>query len=395
MRFFLFSTSPRKYPSVKSQQHQEHDPPESDSTTSFTDENSTPNQAQPLLPSLSSTSAVVEAPFSRSTSTIFASANNISTTSSTSTGRTNLINGSSTASSSDDLAGSGLRNRSQRTPHARATGPPPPVATLPNQARGIAEFLARLEYNHHSSESLDWFNVILAQIINQYRSDARANGRLATVFSDVLNGPKKPDFLDEIKLTELSTGEDFPIFSNCRIHKRSQPPSFVNGGSTQALSTGSPDVVAEMDVDLSDTITMGIETRLLLRQPRLFSTVMPVSLVVSIVRFSARLILRISRVTIDPPAAENASVADDSTSGQTSQKNTMLVLRISCHPDFTLEVAVKSLLGSRSMLHDMPRIGHIIEGQLRKWFSDNFVDPGYKQVILFRYQTEKKEESSR
>lgn len=393
MRFFLFSTSPRKYPSVKSQQHQDHDPPESDSTPSLTDETSTPIQAPPLLPSLSSTSAVVEAPFSRSTSTIFASANN--SISSTATGRTTLINGSSTASSSDDLAASGLRNRSQRTPHARAAGTPPLVPALPNQARGIAEFLARLEYNHHSSESLDWFNVILAQIINQYRSDARANGRLATVLSDVLNGPKKPDFLDEIKLTELSTGEDFPIFSNCRIHKRSQPSSSANGVSSQVVSTGSPDVVAEMDVDLSDTITMGIETRLLLRQPRLFSTVMPVSLVVSIVRFSARLILRISRVTVDPPATENASAEDGSTSEQASQKNTMLVLRISCHPDFTLEVAVKSLLGSRSMLHDMPRIGHIIEGQLRKWFSDNFVDPGYKQVVLFRYQTEKKEEPPR
>ena len=42
---------------------------------------------------------------------------------------------------------------------------------------------------------------------------------------------------------------------------------------------------AKIDVDLSDTLTLGIATKLLLNQPRPL-TVLPVSLTVSIVRFS-------------------------------------------------------------------------------------------------------------
>lgn len=477
MRFFLFSTSPRKYPVKSQQQLQQQDSPTSEPTDVFPGEdiphhlppgiatvaNVLSDAADatftPLLASLSSASAAIEAPFSRSVSTIFplpaAAAENTAST-------------SARPSSSDEISmvPGGLRQRSRvalrprivdmmdpglssttstdtastsNTSDSTAAGTPGPDHPRTQSLTDL--LLARLEYNTHSPESLDWFNVLLAQIINQYRSDARANGRLATVLNDVLNGPKKPDYLDEIKLTELSTGEDFPIFSNCRVHKRTktavaaatstaetarasvsmesvsaaqqnietsaqqQQPQHSHSMTGTNGTGGSTDVVAEMDVDLSDTITMGIETRVLLRQPRIFATVMPVSLVVSIVRFSARMILRISRITVDsattgaeaaatPAAATStttpaaAAAAAGNNTPPAPQKNTMLVLRISFHPDFTLEVAVKSLLGSRSMLHDMPRIGHIIEGQLRKWFSDNFVEPGYKQIVLFRYQSD-------
>ena len=43
---------------------------------------------------------------------------------------------------------------------------------------------------------------------------------------------------------------------------------------------------AKIDVDLSDTLTLGIATKLLLNQPRPLTAVLPVSLTVSIVRFS-------------------------------------------------------------------------------------------------------------
>ena len=41
-----------------------------------------------------------------------------------------------------------------------------------------------------------------------------------------------------------------------------------------------------MDVDLSDVITLGIETKLLLNYPKPLVAVLPVALAVSIVRFS-------------------------------------------------------------------------------------------------------------
>lgn len=217
--------------------------------------------------------------------------------------------------------------------------PPDPLAanggTIPTE-NPTPRLLSQLHYHphNHTPESLDWINVLLAQIINQYRSDLSHDGKLATYLQETLNGPKKPDYLDEIKLTELSTGEDFPIFSNCRV----------------LLEDGH--ITTELDIDLSDTITMGIETRLHLRSPKIMSFVMPVSLVVSVVRFSARIVLSVE-----------------------SER----CVRVSIRPEFALEVAVKSLLGSRSMLHDMPRMGQLVESALRKWVTDKLVVPGYRE----------------
>lgn len=78
-------------------------------------------------------------------------------------------------------------------------------------------------------------------------------------------------FLDKIKVTEISLGEDFPIFSNCRIS-----PSVDEPGKLQA----------RMDIDLSDVITLGVESKLLLNYPKPLVAVLPVGLAVSVVRFS-------------------------------------------------------------------------------------------------------------
>lgn len=253
---------------------------------------------------------------------------------------------------------------------------------------------AFLNETYRQPESLDWFNVLLAQIINQYRSDARVNGRLVNWLNSVLNDVKKPDVLDDIKITEINIGEDFPIFSNCRIHRRGPGPNAANGMNStdiEHLSNVLPgekqddEFVAEMDVDLSDTITLGIETRLMLGQPRWFNTVMLVSLTVSIIRFSARMSVRIAKV-IDKD--EKVGTKDEHSDDQRDKKDTKIVLCLSFKPDFTLEFAVRSLLGARSRLQDMPRIGHIIEGILRKWFVDHFVEPCCREIVIFKYSVD-------
>lgn len=242
---------------------------------------------------------------------------------------------------------------------------------------------------------MDWFNVLLAQIINQYRSDARANGCLVNWLNSILNDSKKPDILDDIKITELNIGEDFPIFSNCRIHNGRNEA--LGSGYSKALKEsaaleknvkGDDQFIAEMDIDLSDTITLGIETRLKMGQPRWFSTIMPVSLTVSIVRFSARMkisVIRDLNKNTNKSSQDNAS--QDTKNGTEDEKNTKVSLCVSFNPNFTLDIAVKSLLGARSRLQDMPRIEHVIEGLLRKWFTDQFVNPSYKEIVLFKYNT--------
>ena len=143
--------------------------------------------------------------------------------------------------------------------------------------------LAKTYYNvhGHQPESLDWFNVLIAQTIAQLRADALAENAVLASLVDLLNGPSKPEWLDEIRITEVALGEDFPIFSNCRVI-----PIDESGASVQNGWDGRGHLQARMDVDLSDVITLGLETKLVLNYPQPLLAVLPVALSVSIVRFS-------------------------------------------------------------------------------------------------------------
>ena len=140
----------------------------------------------------------------------------------------------------------------------------------------ISTILSKTYYNVHSHqpESLDWFNVLIAQTLAQFRADARDDDALLNSLRTVLNSGRKPGFIGDINITEVALGEEFPIFSNCRISPSEEEP-----GKLQA----------RMDVDLNDVLTLGIETRLLLNWPAKETAVLPVALAVSIVRFSGTL----------------------------------------------------------------------------------------------------------
>jgi maintenance of morphology protein 1 len=141
-----------------------------------------------------------------------------------------------------------------------------------------ASILAKTYYNvsGHQPESLDWFNVLVAQTIAQLRADAQHDGAILKTLTDVLNGPQRPDFVGEIKVTEINVGEEYPIFSNCRIIPVEESDGVAGDSRLQA----------RLDVDLSDGITLGVETKLVLNYPKPNSAVLPVALAVSVVRFS-------------------------------------------------------------------------------------------------------------
>ncbi len=148
---------------------------------------------------------------------------------------------------------------------------PPPLTT--------GTILSKTYYNvdSHQPESLDWFNVLIAQTIAQFRDDAQHDDAILASLNSALNSPLKPDFLDEIKVTEISLGEDFPIFSNCRI---------ISVDDDVGTTGGPSRLQARMDVDLSDSVTLGVETKLVLNYPKPMVAVLPVALAVSVVRFS-------------------------------------------------------------------------------------------------------------
>lgn len=234
--------------------------------------------------------------------------------------------------------------------------------------------------NHstHQPESLDWFNVLLAQTIAQYRQtaynlrDAAAGGAptiLASLEAAMNNPEKRPSFIDTIKITEISMGEEFPIFSNVRVISVEDDAAGSPGGRLQAL----------MDVDLADdNLTLAIETALILNYPKPLSAVLPVALAVSVVRFSGT--LSISFVPATQDDAQDDGSGTKKPASVTGKPKTNLAF--SFLPDYRLDLSVRSLIGSRTRLQDVPKIAQLVEARVQAWFEERVVEPRVQVVPL-------------
>jgi maintenance of morphology protein 1 len=261
----------------------------------------------------------------------------------------------------------------------------------------IATILAKTYYNvkGHQPESLDWFNVLIAQTLAQFRADARQDDAILGSLTEVLNSGSKPDWIGEIKVNEIALGDEFPIFSNCRVMPAED--GFWYGPGTTGTEEGR--LQARMDVDLSDVITIGIETTLNLNWPKPMSAVLPVALAVSIVRFSGTLALSFipsssppstsasSPTTASAPnknARSSSSTTDPdrpaSSSGHPPHRPTTLAFTFL--DDYRLDLSVRSLVGSRSRLQDVPKIAQLIESRVHAWFDERAVEPRFQQIVL-------------
>ncbi|KAI8388870.1 uncharacterized protein BYT42DRAFT_561569 [Radiomyces spectabilis] len=202
---------------------------------------------------------------------------------------------------------------------------------------------------HHPPESTDWLNVLIAQAIMQYREDANINNRLILAVDEVLNGGVRPSFLGPIHVTRLNLGEEFPIFSSARIRSSDELGSMR----------------AEIDFEYNDQITLGIETQVILNWPKQAFAALPVSLGLSVVRFSGTLTIEL----INPP--------------ETTTKPDVPLERyiaISSHSDFVLDLNVRSLIGSRTKLEDIPKLTDLITTKLRNVYIDKLVYPTFVKV---------------
>ena len=239
--------------------------------------------------------------------------------------------------------------------------------------------------------------MLIAQTIAQVRSDARLDDAVLTSLSTVLNGPARPDWLDEIRVTDLSLGEEFPIFSNCRVGPIvAEEDGGGHGGTGGAGGGGSGGgeggggagdsgrLQARMDVDLSDDlITLALETKILLNYPKPRTAVLPVALSVSVVRFSGT--LSISFLPSSSSSSSSSSQAPSSShqnSPGIAPTPSPTTLSFTFLPDYRLDLSIRSLVGSRSRLQDVPKIAQIVESRLREWFDERCVEPRVQQVVL-------------
>lgn len=235
----------------------------------------------------------------------------------------------------------------------------------------LASILEKTYYDvdNHSSESLDWFNVLIAQTISQLRTEALLSDNIYHSLNEFLSKLELPDYLDKIKITEIDIGDDFPIFSNCRIRHSKD---------------GSGRLEAKIDVDLSDTLTLGIDTKLLLNHPRPLTAVLPVQLSVSIVRFSG--CLTVSLINTNDPEftdiSQGNNLSNNNKDHDSSSNSNGTALMFSFSPDYRLEFTVKSLIGSRAKLQDVPKISSLIENKLRSWFIERCIEPRFQVVKL-------------
>ncbi|OCK84798.1 hypothetical protein K432DRAFT_422298 [Lepidopterella palustris CBS 459.81] len=278
------------------------------------------------------------------------------------------------------------RSRSSSLPlrhkHSRSIIRNPATSSGPT----ISTILAKTYYNvkGHQPESLDWFNVLIAQTIAQLRADARQDGAVLTSLTEVLNGPGKPDYVGEIRVTEIALGDEFPIFSNCRIMAADE-----GVGGTAGTSPGDEGgrLQARMDVDLSDVITLGVETTLVLNYPKPLVAVLPVALAVSVVRFSGTLSVSFIPSIPEPSPSPNLRLHAPSThasqsQGQSTSGSRPTTLAFTFLDDYRLDLSVRSLVGSRSRLQDVPKIAQLVEARLHAWFDERAVEPRFQQIVL-------------
>lgn len=236
----------------------------------------------------------------------------------------------------------------------------------------MQKILEKTYYNvqGHQPESLDWFNVLIAQTIAQLRADAAEDQAVLGSLTQLLNGPSKPDFLDEIRVTEINLGEEFPIFSNCRVipvDEHGTPIKELRGDRGERLQ-------ARMDVDLGDVLTLGIETKLMLNYPKPFTAGLPIALAVSVVRFSGTLSLSFSPSSQPSPQNEGHPL------NPTGQSPTTLTFTFM--DDYRLDLSVHSLIGSRARLQDVPKIAQLVEDKIHAWFDTRCVEPRFQQIVL-------------
>lgn len=233
------------------------------------------------------------------------------------------------------------------------------VDVQPETPASLNMILEHIYYNvdTHQSESMDWFTLLVALNINALREQAVFNNHMLKMLNEVFTSDKIPKFIDTIKVTELNLGQDYPLFNNCKVF-RSSDRQFSDG------------LEARFDIDLKDKITLGIETRILLNYPKAMVAYLPVKASVSLVNFSGR--ASVSMISSKAASSESSEVDTEKE----------FAITISFAPDFSMEFRVSSLVGARSQLQDVPKLGQVVESAIRSKFAERMVSPNFVRIPL-------------
>ncbi|KAG2129922.1 maintenance of mitochondrial morphology protein 1 [Suillus clintonianus] len=218
--------------------------------------------------------------------------------------------------------------------------------------------------NAQENESAHWFNILARQVVDVYRAKLQNNLTgyegievARRTIEDHANEMRPRGFLDHITVHSVDLGMSAPKLSNARV---------VNDNRDSSLTT------IEFDMSYTDTISVSLSTSYLFNYPMSSFARLPVSLTISLSLFE-------SKVTLVPPSPASAAP----------------VLTISLPQDFTLNLKTTSLMGSRAMLRDVPKLHELIEYQVRKVLALRgtwkVVLPGVGSLATAQHEVEKEQ----
>ncbi|KAJ2813105.1 ERMES complex subunit mmm1 [Coemansia furcata] len=221
---------------------------------------------------------------------------------------------------------------------------PKPNDLAEELAKMHKDILSRTAYDlmGHAPESCDWLTVFLAQIIAKFRADAERHDRLVRVISEALNGELRPSVIDNIRITQFSLGADFLRITSARM----------------VPSTGSLGMRAELDLALHDDITLGFNTRVLVNWPRPSVAALPVTMVVSLVKFIGTVAIEFDSASLEPSVV------------------------VSILPDYVLDFDVQTLIGSKAKVQNLPMLTSVISRKLQAAFAKELVMPNEKRIKI-------------
>ncbi|KAH7883733.1 hypothetical protein F5I97DRAFT_1578278 [Phlebopus sp. FC_14] len=187
-------------------------------------------------------------------------------------------------------------------------------------------------------ESADWFNWLARQVVDVYRAKLQ-DGLTGLEGSEIarerietyINATRPHGFLDRVTVHSVNLGHSAPRLSNAQL---------VTTDDENSLTS------VKFDMSYSDSVSISLSTAYLFNYPSSSFARLPVSLTVSLAQFE-------SSVTLTPPSPNSSAPA----------------LTISLPPEFILRLETTSLMGSRAMLKDVPKLHELVEHQVRRVFA--------------------------
>ncbi|KAI0735277.1 maintenance of mitochondrial morphology protein 1 [Earliella scabrosa] len=188
------------------------------------------------------------------------------------------------------------------------------------------------------SESSEWLNVFLQQVLEAYRVKLR-NGLSGPEgeevarqrVEDFANKMRPKGLFDYIKVHSVDMGSSAPRLSRARVRRELSPGA-------------EPEI--EYDMSYIDSVSISISTSVLFNYPFPSFARLPVSLTISLSLFA-------SSVRLTPPHPN-------------SPHPTITFTLPAPHSDFTLDIKTTSLMGSRAKLEDVPKVHELIQHQIRR-----------------------------